>query len=307
MIRVSAPGSAMLFGEHAVLHGKRAVACAVSARLSVEIAPREDRAVVVESGLGRHETTLDALAPSDPFRFVLRAIADAAGELPSGFNLRIESAIPTTVGLGSSAAVTVATMAALDAWTGRAINREALARRARHVIRSVQGGGSGADAAASIYGGVIAYRADPIAIRPLAQTPPIVLAYSGAKTPTPEVIRRVEASRAAMPAVFNAVFEAMHRVSEEAAASIEQRNWTRVGDLMNVGQGLMDALGVNTAELSGLVYALRAVPGILGAKISGSGLGDCVVAVGEASAVGSDLRLPDVAVDPVGVQIEAGA
>ncbi len=297
----------MLFGEHAVLHGKRAIVCAASARLTVRLAPRADRRVTVESALGRHETTLDAPAPSEPFRFVMAALRHEGAALPGGFDLHIDSEFPPTIGLGSSAAVTVATLAALAAFGGRTPPREALVRTARDVIRGVQGAGSGADAAASTFGGIVAYRADPLAIRRIAQTPAVTLVYSGAKTPTPEVIRRVEASRAAMPAVFNSVYETMNRVAEEATMAIEQANWTRVGALMNVAQGLMDAIGVNNEALSAIIHALRADPGVLGAKISGSGLGDCVVALGRPSRPPPAWQEIPVSVSPEGLVVETDA
>jgi mevalonate kinase len=297
----------MLFGEHAVLHGKRALVCAASARLTVSLLPRADRRVTIESALGRHETTLDSPAPAEPFRFVLAALAREAALLPGGFDLRIDSEFPATIGLGSSAAVTVATLAALAAHGGRSPSREALVRVARDVIRGVQGAGSGADAAASAFGGIVAYRADPLAIRRIAQAPPVTLAYSGSKMPTPEVIRRVETARAAMPAVFNAIYEAMNRVAEEATTAVEQANWTRVGALMNVAQGLMDAIGVNDATLSGLVYALRGDPAVLGAKISGSGLGDCVVALGRPARIDPSMREIPVSVGLEGLTVETAA
>ncbi len=307
MIRASAPGSLMLFGEHAVLHGKRALVCAVTSRLTVRLGPRTDRRVCIESALGRHETSLDAPEPSIPFRFVMAALAHGLAGLPGGFDLAIDSEFSPTVGLGSSAAVTVATLAALDAHAGRTTDREALVRAAREVIRRVQGAGSGADAAASVFGGIVAYRADPMAIRRIAQAPPLTLVYSGAKTPTPEVIRRVESARAAMPAVFNAIYEAMNRVAEEATAAIEQANWTRTGALMNVAQGLMDAIGVNDAALSSIVHALRADPAVLGAKISGSGLGDCVVALGRPVRPDPALLEIPVCISPDGVVVERDA
>lgn len=307
MIRVSAPGSLMLFGEHAVLHGKRALVCAVSSRLTVRLTPRSDRRVRIESSLGRHETSLDAPEPSIPFRFVMAALAHGRAGLPGGFDLAIDSEFPPTVGLGSSAAVTVAALAALDAHAGRATEREALVRAAREVIRHVQGAGSGADAAASVFGGIVAYRAEPPAIRRIAQTPPLTLVYSGAKMPTPEVIRRVEAARTAMPTVFNAIYEAMNLVAEEATAAIEQANWTRTGALMNVAQGLMDAIGVNNAALASIVHALRADPAVLGAKISGSGLGDCVVALGRPARPDPSLQEIPVSISPEGLIVERDA
>ena len=147
MIQVSAPGSLMLMGEHAVLHGRRALVCAVNRRLRVRVQPRKDDQVRLHSHLGRLELALDHVRPIPPFQFVLAAIRRYRGRLTGGLDLRIESEFSSTVGLGSSAAVTVATCAALERLTGGRPGRPALLRTAREVVREVQGLGSGADVA----------------------------------------------------------------------------------------------------------------------------------------------------------------
>ena len=49
---------------------------------------------------------------------------------------------------------------------------------------------------------------------------------------------------------------------------------------MDVNYDLQEALGVSNEILAELVFALRKFKHISGAKISGSGLGDCVIALG---------------------------
>lgn len=73
----------------------------------------------------------------------------------------------------------------------------------------------------------------------------------------------------------------MDQSTDRAIDAIERQDWQTVGQLFNINQGLMDAIGVNDKSLAGINHALRAEPEILGSKISGSGLGDCVVALGE--------------------------
>ncbi len=293
----------MLFGEHAVLQGKLALACAVTRRLRVELVPRGDAHVFVHSDLGRYESPLHELAPDPRFRFVLAAIGRHAAELPGGFDLRIASDFPPDLGLGSSAAVTVATLAALGAWLAADPDREALCRAARTVIREVQGPGSGADAAASVFGGIVAYHMEPMRIRRLPAHSPLTVVYAGRKTPTADVVARVEAARARFPELYAGLFDLVDRVALGAQEALLSGDWDRVGELMNVGHGLMEALGLCDADLAAIVHALRAAPGVRGAKISGSGLGDCAVALGEAEAWDLPyLRVP-VQIEPDGLQV----
>ncbi len=283
ILQAEAPGSLMLFGEHAVLRGHLALVCAVDRRLRVRLTPREDARVEIHSELGTYRASLGSLADAPRLRFVLAAVADTAPRLPGGFSLEIDSDLRSDLGLGSSAAVTVATLAALRAWAGIPHAPADLLAAARAVIRSVQGAGSGADAAASIHGSIVAFRAEPLQAEPLGCLHPITAAYAGAKTPTAEVIQRVDAAREARPALFDALFALIGRVSEEAASALRSGDSDAVGALMNLAQGLMEALGVCNARLAELVYRLRGLPGIGGAKISGAGLGDCAIGWGRAA------------------------
>ena len=80
----------------------------------------------------------------------------------------------------------------------------------------------------------------------------------------------------------NQQFFTVSTSQQQAFEAAARGEWETMGELMNINQGLMDALGVNNARLAELVYALREDPNILGSKISGSGLGDCVVGLGKA-------------------------
>lgn len=293
----------MLFGEHAVLHGHLCLCAAVNLRLQVTLLPRRDSSVRVRSALGERSTGLDELDCAPPFQFVMQTLKTCRDRLPAGLDLTIESEFGDTLGLGSSAAVTVALLAAIDAWIGVEPAAADLQERGRTIIRAVQGIGSGADVAASVLGGVVAYRAEPRELTRIAETMPLAVAYSGAKEKTAVVVARVERLRQQNPTGVAQVFDAMETVTREAVEAIRQEAWARVGELMNRGQGLMEALGVSTAHLDEMLGELRAAPGILGAKISGSGLGDCIVGVGRLGASDAPFPLLPVAIAGKGVQI----
>jgi mevalonate kinase len=280
-IEVTAPGSIMLMGEHAVLFGEPALACAVEARLTVTLVPRSDRRVLIDSALGQYSGSLDELSSMPELAFVLAVIAGYQSQLQRGFELSIRSGFSHTVGLGSSAAVTAATTAALAAYAGQSTDPETLFARALTAVHQVQHGrGSGTDLAASLYGGVIGYDMAPAQVRPLSGLPPIALYYSGYKMKTPEVLARVEQKAARQPELFAGLYRLMGQTSQAAEKAVNHQDWDGLGELMNLYQGLMDALGVCDATLAQMIYRLRAEPGVLGVKISGSGLGDCVLALG---------------------------
>ncbi len=280
LLTVTAPGSLMLFGEHAVLHGHLALVGAVSQRLRVALTPRADGQVRISSALGEYASTLRDPAPSPTFRFIVAALRVFADDLPGGFDLRVDSEFPPTIGFGSSAAVTVATVAAFLQWSRGAAPADQIFITARRLVRDVQGAGSGADVAASVHGGLVLYRADPLEIEPLAHTHPLTAVYSGSKRPTPEVIALVEERRRLFPRIFAQIFATMEECTLNAADAVAMQDWKTFGQMLNLAQGLMDALGVNNSALCRIIHDLRADPAILGAKISGSGLGDCAIGLG---------------------------
>lgn len=304
-VKASAPGSLMLMGEHAVLRGQPAIVCAITKRMKVKLTPREDQAIVLHSALGEHETTLDELAPSESFRFVLGAIRTCREGLAQGFELDFKSEMSHQMGLGSSAAVTVATLAALAGAQGKEPAPGYLLETGARIIRKVQGGvGSGADVAASIYGGCLRFYAEAQEVVKLPKALQLTVLYSGSKMPTPEVIAVVEENRKKQPETYAQLDALIGDVVQRAFEAASRSDWAAMGGLMNVNQGLMDAMGVNNAKLAELVFALREDPKIYGSKISGSGLGDCVVGLGKAMRREWGVPALAVQVDPVGATME---
>lgn len=282
--RVTVPGSIMLFGEHAVLHGKQAIVTAINYYLKVNLVPNSGRKItIISTPFGKHEVTFGKFKITKPYDYVLTAIKQYLPKIKTGFTLQIDAEFPANIGFGSSAAVTVATLSVLHLWlNSKPIDQMKLYRAGVKVVRAVQGIGSGADVAASVFGGVIAYKMQPVAIQRLSNALPLLTAlYSGSKIATAKVVAVVKEKNKDFPKIFASLFEVMECCTQEAAKAILANNWLRLGKLMDIHQGLQDALGVNNANLSELIFKLRACPNIYGAKISGSGLGDCVIGLGK--------------------------
>jgi mevalonate kinase len=316
-IIASAPGTLMLTGEHAVLYGYPALVCAVDQRITVTLNPRDDDKVIIHSPtLGTYQATLTELSPNDPFKFVLTAIMYACHPAPQtvsprtccgarseypdpdqapqqvrgdsrkmrgklrGFDLTISSDFSHQVGLGSSAAVTVATLAALSNYLHLNLSLHDLYQQAYQVIQSVQQIGSGADVAASVYGGVVYYQREPFLCQKLLHTFPIALIYSGSKKPTPEVVALVKQLHAQQPEIYQNLFKEIGACTQAAVQAINAENWPALGEIFNRHQKLQAALGVTNPTIESIIELLLLQNTILGAKISGAGLGDCVIAIG---------------------------
>ncbi len=290
-IKTSAPGSLMLLGEYAVLHGHHALVAAIDKRMYVTLHPRDDERIIINSTLGHYETTIPvgadpcvrpAASTIKPFEFVIAALTAFQKNLTHGCTLTIESEFSAAVGFASSAAVTVATLYALSHWLKIPLLPLELIQLARQTIRTAQQGvGSGADVAACVLGGAVLYRAEPMLATKLPFLCPLTVVYSGSKTPTPIAISQVSQKFADAPDDFLKICQAINACTLQGVTAWQQQNWAQLGKTMNTQQECMNALGVNTAILNDIILQLHEQPTIQGAKISGAGLGDCAIGVGE--------------------------
>ena len=299
--KASAPGSLIIMGEHSVLRGKLAIVTAINKRIIVTLQPNKTAKIIINSkDLGVKKYNLDKLAPQKPFEFVLAAILHYKKYFTStsGFNLNIEADCTSTVGLGTSAAVTVATVAVLhEFFTQSPIALAMLFKIAKKTMLQVQTVGSGADLAASVYGGVVAYKAKPSYIKKLPHIlPGLTVVYSGYKTKTVTVIKLTERYLQSQPSYSNFIFPTMDKLAKQAVQAIYLQDWKLLGGLFDLQQGLLKLLNVSDNCLEQIISQLRLTENILGAKISGSGLGDCVIGLGKQDGIGLDLEI-----DPIGV------
>lgn len=271
-----APGSLMLMGEYAVLAGYPALVGAINQYIHVTLTPRTDQQVEIISALGHLKQPLDQLTVVEPFQYVLTVLLQHS--LTQGVTLHIHSEFASTLGLGSSAAVTVAVLYALHRWQGKTLSARELHAHALRVVHAVQGGGSGADVAASVYGGVLYYRPQPWEVHALPSWPAIQVIYSGSKTTTTQALARFSAAK--QP---SAVLTQLGELAEQAAQANQRQEWSTLGAAMTAAQQGLDTLGVSTPRIAELLAWLTQQPEILGAKISGAGLGDCVIGLGKVS------------------------
>lgn len=298
----------MMLGEHGVLNGARCLVAAVDKRLYVDLRSRADAKVLIQADHGCYESALAELQPDARFRFVVAAVQSMTAELPAGVELRITSDFSHQVGLGSSAAVTAAVTAALQSWCRQRLQTDELFAACLRIIHAVQGTGSGADAAASIYGGLVLYRMDPLLIIPIAAAPPLTVVYCGYKTPTVQVIDKVQSLQRNHAELYQHLYGTMDLLSMAAESAIRAHDWAKLGTLLNVNQGLLNAIGVSNADLEEIIERLRRDENIYGAKISGSGLGDCIISLGTASQqTVQGFQLPrqvlPLAVSPTGIEV----
>ena len=304
-ITVSAPGSLMLLGEHAVLHGFRSVVCAINRRMQITLTPIPEAVIEIESALGSYSAPLHELSEDDQFRFVLAAVESVRAAIKTGIRIAIQAEFDAHLGFGSSSAVTVGVHAALVCHlTGHFPEERELFQLALNTVHRVQGCGSGADVAAAVYGGAVGYTTDPSFV-PVAWAHPITAVYCGYKKPTPEVIEWVETRFKNDQKQLQRFYEQIHLCAEKGLRALLKKDEETLVQTLSAQQRVMNKMGLSSPEINEIVCAMEADPKVQGIKISGSGQGDCVIGLGRLSAPIGSYEIHELDVDPMGcVQVE---
>jgi mevalonate kinase len=289
-VHVSAPGKLMLLGEHAVVYRRPCLVTAVDSRLHMTMTPSDDDSfsihapdVGVDHLRGRIAGAFAggrALAAGTRFVESSLAVFRDRFRLGRGVHIQTQSDFSSTLGLGSSSAAVACTLYGLARLFQVELTPRQLFDLGLEAIFRVQQTGSGFDLAAAIYGGTLFYNsAGTRQIVPLdAPALPLVVAYSGVKADTATYIRRVSSLLETWPAAMNLVFDTMAQLVEDGRSALEKADWTHLGQLMDMQHGLAHAISVDTPETAALVFAARNA-GAYGAKLSGAGGGDCIIAL----------------------------
>lgn len=281
----SAPGKAILFGEHSVVYNEPAIAGAVNKRTIIKIKKSKGSSSILKSYDLNFEAELDInrkkyiLKKGKPgiIRYILEALNRVHDGSPIEINL--SSNIPIGSGLGSSAAVTVATIAAIYRYHNIRFNKRSLANDAHKVEEAVQGIASPLDTLVSTYGGLV-YLSKNKKIEHFKTNfnVPLVIGYTLKHGNTGKMVKDVRYLKNRNPKIINPIISSMGHITNQAKQAILKNDINRIGELMNINHGLLDALGVSTLELSRMVYTAREY-GAIGSKITGAGGGGSIIAL----------------------------
>lgn len=268
---VSAPGKLLLLGEHAVVYGYPCIVTAIDRRMAISVKNTQIATNGIHSAINNTTFVEKALE-----------IGTKAWNLPSnGWEAAIEKSFPNTYGFGSSSAVTVATLSALAEAAGKSPTKQELFGLAFQVVLSVQGVGSGFDVAAAIWGGTIFYKNKGQLIEEVPfdeKDVSFIVGYTDIKADTTTLIQEVAKKKREYPQKVEKIFQGIEKLVVEAKQRIQEKDWERVGRLMDFNQEYLRDLGVSSQKLEDLIVAAKKA-GAWGAKLSGAGGGDCMIAL----------------------------
>ena len=289
-----APGKIILFGEHAVVYGRPAIAVPVK-QVQVEAIVRADpRGTAGNIRIQAPNVNLDAnladLPEDHPLARAIQGVIASLGidRLPA-CTLRITSTIPVAAGLGSGAAVSVAAIRAVSAFLGRPLPDERVSALAYEVEKLHHGTPSGIDNTVVTYARPVYFvRGQPVETFAVPVPFTIVIGDTGISSPTSIAVGDLRQDWQADPARYEPVFDAVGQIAIQARQAIARGRPEVLGPLMDQNHAWLCEMGVSSPELDRLVAAARKA-GALGSKLSGGGRG------GNMIAIASPQKAPEIA------------
>ena len=297
MSRASAPGKIILFGEHAVVYGRPALAVPVTqVHADVEVLDSARPGIWIDAPDVNLHAELNTLPSDHPiasvihnFLFLLRV-----SRFPN-LEIKIMSTIPVASGLGSGAAVTVALTRALAVHLDHAMTDEETNAFTYEIEKLHHGTPSGIDNTVVTYARPVYFIKSPLSpdrrgtggeVETFKVGKPftIVIADTGISAPTKESVGDVRRLWMNDRSRWETIFDKIGEISFTARRAIEAGRPELLGDLMNENHALLQTLTISSPALDGLVEAARKA-GAAGAKLSGGGRGGNIIALVEPEAV----------------------
>ena len=293
-ISASAPGKIILFGEHAVVYHRPAIAVPVlqvhfrAAIFADPLAPAHT--VWIDAPDIGLSARLEDLEPEHPIQFIFQQVMKVLNiaAFPSA-RVSLTSSIPVASGLGSSSASAVALTRVLSTFLGRPFPDDLVNRIAFETEKIHHGHPSGIDNTVITYGKPIFFIKDePIEWLDLAAPLHLVIADSGHATSTAEVVGDVHRRWTAQPDVYEHWFDEIGECAIQARLAMKTGNVSEVGTWMTRNHELLQQLNVSSDSLDTLVHAALNADA-LGAKLSGSGRGGNMIALVASEAAASSM------------------
>lgn len=279
----SAPGKIILFGEHFVVYGVRAILCSIDKRITATSQFLDERVVRIKSSLG--ESSIDLDSPNTHsmkqnfmkpfFHVVQKAIED--NDTKKGIEITLESQIPPGVGLGSSSAACVAVAASVNGLFGRLTKKQVL-KIAIEAERTIFEQNSGADSSVSTFGGLASYDLkNGFQNIPSRNNLRFIISNSGQTHNTQEVVQQVKGFREKNKTLFENLCKQEEEIINNAIISLKEDNISELGLLMSKNHELLKKIGVSTEKIDLLVNKAKTTS--YGAKITGAGGGGCIISL----------------------------
>ncbi|MCZ2122361.1 MAG: mevalonate kinase [Anaerolineales bacterium] len=282
-MKASAPGKIILFGEHAVVYNRPALAVPVNqVCVDVEVLDSDSAGVFIDAPMVNLQDELQTLPPDHAIGSVILNLFQRLNiSAPPAIKIKIISSIPVAAGLGSGAAVSVALIRALSAYLSHPLPDEQVNDLVFEIEKLHHGTPSGIDNTVVTFNKPVYFiKGQPIETFKTGKPFTIVIGDTGIPAPTKESVGDVRRLWIRNNNAFENIFNEIAQISLIARRSIESGKPELLGELMNQNHELLQQLTVSSPELDRLIES-ACQAGALGAKLSGGGRGGNMIALVE--------------------------
>jgi hydroxymethylglutaryl-CoA reductase len=274
-------GKIILFGEHAAVYGSHVIAAPIPIAIRSKVEDEEDGIHIVVPRWGIEKRLHKEIKHDFSLYNSLDHILTDLGLRQKNMRIEIYPNIPRAMGLGGSAALAVAIVRALSQHYKLGLSDEQVNKLAYKSEQHVHGTPSGIDNTMATYGKFILFKkGDPPLMKPIevAKPLPFVIGITHVESLTAKMVANVRKARERNTDMYDRIINEIDELALRAFEALQTYNLERLGDLMNLNQGLLNALQVSSWELEELIEIARK-NGALGAKLTGGGGGGAMIAL----------------------------
>ena len=276
-----APGKIILFGEHFVVHGNRAILGAIDKYATVTSEKTNTENILISSSLGQTSIQKDQDVDKvekkfRPFFYIAKQVM-SKNNFDKGISIKIESDIPIGAGLGSSSACCVAAAASILNLFNKSDEKEIL-ELSIQAEKTIFPNSSGADCTVSVHGGIIEYQKE-IGFSKISIENELnfLIIDSEQVHATDKVVAQVKKFKEENSNVFQELCSEEERLITKALDSIKNNDLQTIGKCMAQNQMYLEQIGVSNDTLLSITKEIEKIT--FGAKITGAGDGGCIIAL----------------------------
>ena len=288
--KASAPGKVILFGEHFVVYGVKAILCSINKRVTVTAEKINERKISINSEIGNivlepNKSISEINSPLKPFYYLANKVIKNQNK---GIQINIDSEIPLGAGLGSSSACCVAGAAAIFRLFGE-ISKEEILKHAIEAEKTIFENTSGADCTVCTYGGIMEYDKKQ-GFKKIENEPNfhLVIVNSNIKHSTESMVSKVKQFEIENEEEFTKLCDQESKLVKDVLELLKENNTSKIGEKINQNQEYLEIIGISNNELRKMIKMGQ--KSSFGAKITGSGGGGCIFAITNKSNLDKTLK-----------------